>query len=135
MCRPRLWCFLWLGVWLYDVPSTFMGVFVDGRVDQWCAIHVFGGFCGRKGGFVVCRPRFGRFCGREGRFIVCRPRLGVFLWTGGWLSGDPSMFSAVFVDGSVSYMLVVFIETLVSWSGVGVPEGNSCQPFEYIGAA
>ena len=46
-----------------------------------------------------------------------------------------SMFLAVFVDGSVSYMLVVLIETLVSWSGAGVPEGNSCHPFEYIGAA
>ena len=67
--------------------------------------------------------------------MMCRPRFWVFLWPGVWFSGVPSMFSAVFVDGSVSYMLVVFIETLVSWAGAGVPEGNSCQPFEYIGAA
>ena len=44
MCRPRLWVFLWTGGWFSGVPSTFLVVFVDGRVVLWCAVHVLGVF-------------------------------------------------------------------------------------------
>ena len=83
VCHPRFWWFLWTEGWFCGVPSTFRGVFVDGRVVLSCVVHVFGCFCGREGGFVVCRPRFGRFCGRECGFVVYRPRLWRFLWLGG----------------------------------------------------
>lgn len=39
---------------------------VAGSVVLWCAVHVFGCYCGWEYGFVVCHPRF-----------------WVFLWLGG----------------------------------------------------
>ena len=33
VCRPRLGVFLWPGVWFSGVSSTFMAVFVAGRVE------------------------------------------------------------------------------------------------------
>ena len=158
VCRPRLGVFLWPGVWFSGVPSTFLVflwpggwfcgapstflvVFVAGSAVLWCAVHVFGGFCGRECVSVVCRPRLGRFlwprvwfcgvpstfsgvfvagsvvqwcavhvfggfCGRECVSVVCRPRLGRFLWLGVWFCGVPSTFLVVFVAGSVPIVLL-----------------------------
>ena len=96
-------------MWLYDVPSTFMGVFVDGRVVQGCAIHVFGGFCGRKGGFVVCRPRLGVFLWTGGWFCGMPSTFWAFLWPGVWFCGVPSTFRGVFVAGSVVLWCIVHV--------------------------
>ena len=83
MCR-ELCATCFKGCLILGVPSTFMVFFVAGRVVLWYAVHVFGCFCGRECGFVVCRPR-----------------LGVFLWTEVWFCGVSSTFLAVLVAGRV----------------------------------
>ena len=83
MCR-ELCATCFKGCLILGVPSTFMVFFVAGRVVLWCAVHVYGVFCGWE-------------CGS----VVCRPRLGVFLWPGVWFCGVSSTFMAVFVAGRV----------------------------------
>ena len=44
VCPPRFGWFLWTGVVIWVVPSTFWAVFVDGGGVLVCAVHVLGGF-------------------------------------------------------------------------------------------
>ena len=71
-------------------------------VVLWCAVHVFGGFCGRECGFVVCRPRLGVFLWPGVWFSGVPSTFLVFLWPGGWFCGAPSTFLVVFVAGCLS---------------------------------
>ena len=106
--RHRKWCRFFVPASPHSQDATQSFCTVSLRRCKG-TVHVFGGFCGREGGFGCVVHVLAGFCGREGRFIVCRPRFWVFLWTGGWFSGVPSTFRGVFVDGSVVFGCAVHV--------------------------